>query len=142
LSTRISFCQELHLPVERTRAFFSDVRNLRKISPAFPRMEIGFEDPRITKGAEFRIQLWFGVGALTWISRIETVGSDGSFTDTFSGRLFHHWRHTHRFVPSGGGTIVLDEIAYRPAWWFAPFAGGFVRLLFIYRRRLLPRAIR
>jgi ligand-binding SRPBCC domain-containing protein len=142
LNNRVSFQQELDVPVERARAFFSDVRNLRKISPAFPKMEIDFEDPRITEGAEFRIQLSFGIGSYTWVSRIETVRPDGSFTDTSRGALFPHWRHTHRFLPSGEGTIVVDEIEYRSAWWIAPFAGGLLRILFTTRRKLLRRAIR
>ena len=77
MSAKVAFRQELDLPVEKVRAFFSDVRNLRKISPPFPRMKISYDEPRIIPGAEFRIRLHFGIGALTWVSRIEGVAPDG-----------------------------------------------------------------
>lgn len=142
MSTRVTFRQELDVPVERVREFFSDVRNLKKVSPPFPRMEIGFDDPRVIKGSEFEMRLRFGIGSTALVSRIEHVEPDGSFTDTLRGGPFLRWHHTHRFLPSGEGALVLDELEFEPAWWFAPFAGVMVRLLFLYRRRVLPGVIR
>jgi ligand-binding SRPBCC domain-containing protein len=142
VNVQLSFRQELDVPVGRVREFFSDVRNLSRVSPPFPKMEISFDDPRVVEGAEFEIRLRFGVGTYALTSRIDRVEPDGSFTDTFSGGPFLRWHHTHRFLPSGEGAIVLDEVEFEPAWWFAPFAGGVVRLLFLYRRSILPGVVR
>jgi ligand-binding SRPBCC domain-containing protein len=136
------FQQELSAPVERVAEFFSDVRNLKRLSPPFPVMEIGFDDPHVQEGAEFEVRLRFGVTTYTLATRITRVNPDGSFEDTFRGGPFHRWHHSHRFLATEAGTLVLDELEFEPAWWFAPFARVMVHLMFLYRRRVLPEVIR
>jgi ligand-binding SRPBCC domain-containing protein len=112
---RFRHIQNVAASVERTSTFFHDVRNLIKLTPPYP--------------------------AFTWNSVIERVESDGSFTDTFHGVMFRHWKHTHRFIAEGAGCRVIDEIECEPVWWFRPFAGLFLKALFGFRQWRLPAAL-
>jgi ligand-binding SRPBCC domain-containing protein len=120
---------------ERVIAFFHDVGNLLRVTPSFPRLRL--EAPlgtQVHPGAGFTLTMDLGLGSFSWNTVVESVLPDGTFTDTFTGSVFHEWRHTHRFSPVRGGTIIHDEIECRPAWWFSPFAWVFVRMLFAFRQ--------
>jgi ligand-binding SRPBCC domain-containing protein len=133
--------QKVAASVERTSAFFHDARNLTKLTPPYPAMRVNGGATAVVPGALFALRMDFGVFAFTWHSAIESVESDGSFTDTFQGVMFRQWRHTHRFTGEGAGCVVIDEVECEPVWWFRPFAGLFLKALFGFRRRVLPTAL-
>lgn len=69
-------------------------------------------------------------------SRITAVDEPMSFIDEMQRGPFRRWRHTHRFIPLGGGTRMVDEVHYE-----APFSllGRLVEhmVLHDYMKRLL-----
>jgi len=138
---RFRHAQSVAASAESASAFFRDVRNLKQVTPPYPAMLIIGHDTAVVPGAQFAFRMDFGVFAFTWTSLIENVEADGSFTDTFQGAMFRLWRHTHRFLREGTGSVVIDEIECDPVWWFRPFAGMFLRALFRFRRRMLPAAL-
>jgi ligand-binding SRPBCC domain-containing protein len=138
---RFRHIQNVAASVERTSTFFHDVRNLIKLTPPYPAMHITGGATAVVPGAQFALRMDFGLFAFTWNSVIERVESDGSFTDTFHGVMFRHWKHTHRFIAEGAGCRVIDEIECEPVWWFRPFAGLFLKALFGFRQWRLPAAL-
>lgn len=137
-----AFEQALDVPIGRVARFFSDVRNLGRISPPFPRLVINATSTAVRSGAAFALQLDFGLFRIQWDSVIGEVEEGRSFTDTFSGSLFHRWKHTHIFAPHGDGSMLLDTVECDPVWWFRPFAWVGVHLMFAYRKRAILKALR
>jgi ligand-binding SRPBCC domain-containing protein len=132
---QFTFSQRVGAGSDTVAAFFHDVANLLRVTPAFPPLRL--EAPsgtRVRPGAGFTMTMDFGITSFSWNTVIESVLPDGTFTDVFRGNVFREWRHTHRFSPAEGGTIIHDEIECRPAWWFSPFAWFFVRVLFVFRQ--------
>lgn len=126
-------------PKGRIVAFFGDAQNLPRISPPYPMIKILSGETRVVAGAEFRIELNFVVFRTLWLTRVERVEPDGSFVDTFSGGVFRHWRHTHRFLQDGDGTLIIDDVTYEPRTWLRPIAPTILRIMFAARRRALAR---
>ncbi len=133
----ISVTQLVKAPHESVREFYADVKNLKKISPPFPRLRIEAKDTRVVQGREFRIMLDFLLFRFRWNSVIEQVVPGEYFVDTFRGSVFLFWKHTHKYESEGTGTRLTDVVECRPVWWFAPFALPAVRLLFLYRKRAI-----
>jgi ligand-binding SRPBCC domain-containing protein len=134
---KFHFTQELNAPINQVARFFADVNNLKRITPSYPRMNIVASTTGVVQGTKFLLTLDFGLFTFRWVSFIEAVGSDGAFTDSFSGNLFRLWRHSHSFQAIPAGSLVIDDIECEPAWWLTPFAPVFVYGLFFYRRRAL-----
>lgn len=134
--------QQVSAKHEVVRDFYSDVKNLKRISPPFPKLTIDAEDTRVVEGRDFRMRLDFLVFSVHWLSRIDKVVDGSYFVDTFSGGVFTTWRHTHAYEPSQAGTLLTDEIECSPAFWFTPLAYIGVKGLFMFRRRAIARVLR
>jgi ligand-binding SRPBCC domain-containing protein len=131
--------QQVAAPVDRVQAFFSDARNLVKVSPRYPVMRIPECHSAIAAGNVLPIGLDFGIVAVTLYSTIEEVGIDGSFRDSFRGFGFRSWCHRHCFKQEARGTTIVDEITCEPQWWLRPFAPLCLRLLFSVRSSALAK---
>ncbi len=127
---------------EKVAAFYSDVRNLVKISPPFPRLRILTEQTVVEEGRTFDLELDFILFAARWRSHIERVQAGSLFIDTAEGRLMRMWRHIHQYEATPGGTLLTDEIHCDPVWWVAPFIGIGLTALFTFRRYAIERALR
>jgi ligand-binding SRPBCC domain-containing protein len=110
---RIEREQLVPRPVGEVFAFFSQARNLERITPAWLRFEV------VTPGAiamttgtliAYRLRL-HGV-RLRWISRIEEWEADRAFVDRQLRGPYRLWHHHHEFVAHGDGTIVRDRVRY------------------------------
>jgi ligand-binding SRPBCC domain-containing protein len=105
--------QLVEAPLDEVFAFFSDPRNLAKLTPPW----LGFEITNIDEGAlrpDFRIEyrvrpLRF---AQTWVTRIIEVEPGKRFVDIQERGPYLHWRHEHTFADAGSGTIVADRVEY------------------------------
>lgn len=106
--------QRIAVDHEIAFAFFSNPRNLEKITP--PRLYFRILDPEripdLTENAEFyyRIRL-IGV-PFTWSSRIVNVHPPREFTDIQLRGPYRSWRHRHIFEPEGSRTLIRDEVNY------------------------------
>ncbi|MER3523887.1 MAG: hypothetical protein C4326_07405 [Ignavibacteria bacterium] len=132
----------MHAPLTRVAAFYSDLRNLAKISPPFPRLRILAEDTAVEEGKTFDIELDFIIFAMRWRSFIEQVHPGSFFVDTSQGKLLRTWRHVHRYEPVDDGTLLTDEVVCDPRWWVAPFIGIGLTAIFAFRRRAIERVLR
>jgi len=140
--------REIRLPVTigRAWAFFSDARNLARITPP----EMGFEvtsplPERMYAGMiiTYRVRPLLGV-PVTWVTEITHVDEPRLFVDEQRFGPYRFWHHQHLFREIPGGVEVRDIVHYA----LPPGAGPARALLvaprldaiFEYRRRVLEEA--
>jgi ligand-binding SRPBCC domain-containing protein len=133
--------QVLPRPLHELFPFFAEARNLERITPPWLRFEVLTPGPiSMRAGAliDYRLR-WRGL-PLRWRTEIEVWEPPHRFVDRQVRGPYLLWRHEHRFVAHGNGTLATDRIDYA-----AP--GGRlvhrlvvdrdVRRIFEYRRRAL-----
>lgn len=110
-------------------AFFSDARNLERITPELLGFEVltpGAIEMRAGALIEYRLRL-HGL-RVDWLTRIEEWEPGVRFVDSQLAGPYRLWHHTHTFEPAGGGTLMRDSVRYAlPAWPFGELARRFVR---------------
>jgi ligand-binding SRPBCC domain-containing protein len=101
-------------PLEEVFSFFSDARNLQKITPPWLNFQILTQEPiDIQPGTllEYRLK-WHGLG-IRWQTRIVTWNPPGVFTDEQIRGPYRLWHHTHTFTADAGGTRMVDVVNYQ-----------------------------
>lgn len=144
------FVLERRQQIRRARAdvfaFFADVQNLERITPAFLNFRILTPLPvPMRAGAliDYELRL-YGV-PLRWQTRIEEVDPGVSFVDVQLRGPYRHWHHLHEFIDVEGGTEVRDTVHYELPWGpLGSIAGAlFVRRsldrIFDHRQRVLEQ---
>ena len=139
--------QELAHPRDQVFEFFSVAGNLERITPPWLRFEVRTPEPvAMQVGALIDYRLRYRGVPLGWTSQIEAWEPGREFVDRQLRGPYSLWHHRHRFIDSGAGTVVEDEVHYA-----APF-GAFgevaqplfiepdLRRIFDYRQRAV-RAI-
>ena len=112
------------MPLEDCWRFFSDPRNLKKITP--PAMNFVIKSalpPAVYPGLmiEYTVAPLLGI-PLTWLTEIVQVDAPHRFVDEQRVGPYRIWHHEHFFraLPEGG-TEVRDLVTYVPP--FGPLAG-------------------
>lgn len=111
------FTATADLPVPRAKVFrfFSDPRNLERLTPGWLGFRILTPDPLpVGEGAVYDYRLRLRGLPLRWRTLI-TAWEDGRrFQDLQVRGPYALWRHTHRFEDTAdGGTRMTDEVHYR-----------------------------
>jgi hypothetical protein len=131
-------------PLDGVFSFFSEARNLEKLTPPWLRFEILTEGPiTMAPGAviDYRIR-WHGI-PLSWRTEIEVWEPPHRFVDRQVRGPYRLWRHEHLFADRSDGTSVIDRVEY------APFGGAIAQRLavardvdriFAYRHEVLGRS--
>jgi NADH dehydrogenase len=103
--------QVITRPLEEVFAFFSEPRNLARITPPDLGFELRSDDLAMREGLEltYRLRPLFGI-PLTWTTRITSFELAASFTDEQLSGPYRRWQHRHTFTDLGEGTEVADEI--------------------------------
>jgi uncharacterized protein (TIGR01777 family) len=129
-----------HDPDEVFR-FFSDARNLERITPPFLNFNVrNISTPQLGEGSLIDYSIRLNGLPVRWRSRIEDWKPNESFVDTQTRGPYALWHHTHEFEPHNGGTIVRDRVRYRvPFGALGNLVGGAwvrsnLRRIFDYRR--------
>jgi ligand-binding SRPBCC domain-containing protein len=122
--------QIFHASMERVWDFFSDPRNLAKITPP----ELGFtvlsELPeRVHPGMmiEYRVRPLLGI-PVRWLTEITHVEPGKFFVDEQRIGPYRIWHHEHHFAQLDGGRIEMtDKVTYvLPFWPFGELAHPFL----------------
>jgi ligand-binding SRPBCC domain-containing protein len=94
--------------------FFSQARNLERITPPWLRFEVLTPEPiAMAPGTLIDYRLRLRGVPLRWISRIEEWEHERGFVDRQLRGPYRLWHHRHEFVPCGdGGTVVRDRVRY------------------------------
>lgn len=141
--------QVIDVPVVDCWRFFSDPRNLQKITPPTLRFRIKSEVPaRIHVGLMIRYSVTPLAGIpLTWLTEITGVEEPNYFVDEQRIGPYRVWHHEHFFTPMGAErTAVRDLVNYVPP--FGPLGALLNALairpqlgrIFDYRERQLGNA--
>ena len=105
--------QIVPLALDETFKFFSDPRNLQRLTPAFLKFKFLSTPPAaVQPGAviDYEIRL-YGV-PVHWRTRIEIVEPPHRFVDVQEKGPYALWRHTHSFREIAGGTEMSDRVEY------------------------------
>jgi ligand-binding SRPBCC domain-containing protein len=125
--------------------FFSDARNLAKITP--PKMGFQVLSPLPERVyarliITYTVRPLFGV-AINWVTEITHVDEPRLFVDEQRFGPYRFWHHQHHFAPVDGGVEMTDIVHYA-----LPPGGGLARNLIVaprlreifdYRRQVLER---
>lgn len=107
--------QIVEAPLERCWAFFSDPRNLARVTPPELGLRVGSELPAaIQSGLLIRYQVRPLLGVpLTWLTEIKQVDPPHCFVDEQRIGPYRLWHHEHRFAAlTPDRTEVLDTVHY------------------------------
>jgi len=134
---------EQWLPQDRESLlpFFADIRNLQKLTP--PHMDFQVLTPwpfDMHEGLIVDLKVTVRGVALRWRTRITKWDPPRSFADDQLKGPYWRGEHEHRFVPTEGGTAVVDTVLYSPMGGrlvHALFVGRDVRKVFEYRHEKL-----
>ena len=120
--------QYLPAPIDEVFAFFSDARNLERITPKTVRFEILTPEP-IEMGVGTLIDYRLRIKGLPirWRTRICEWDPPNRFADEQLKGPYHLWYHTHWFKQDGERTLIGDRIEYRPR------GGPLINALFVKR---------
>ena len=105
--------QWLPRPRPEVFAFFSDARNLERITPTFLRFHVltgGTIEMRAGAIIDYRLRLR-GL-PLRWQSEITVWDPPRLFADVQRRGPYRQWDHTHTFEEENGGTMVRDRVLY------------------------------
>jgi ligand-binding SRPBCC domain-containing protein len=124
--------------------FFSDPRNLEKLTPPFLHFRVLRASRReLAAGTLIDYSLRLHGLPVRWQSRIDEWWPSERFVDSQTRGPYATWRHRHEFEPHAGGTIVRDAVSYElPLGALGGIvAGGRVtrdlRTIFAFRRRAI-----
>jgi ligand-binding SRPBCC domain-containing protein len=119
--------QVVPVPLEDAFAFFSDARNLERITPPWLRFRIVEAPAELGRGSRLRYRLTlFGV-PIRWRTEIVEWHPPRGFVDVQRRGPFLLWEHTHRLRTVEGGTEIYDHVRYR--LFLGPLGGLARRLL-------------
>ena len=113
-SHTMSTWQWLPRPRDEVFSFFSDARNLQRITPAFLHFRLLTPGPiTMCPGALIDYRLTLRGVPLRWRSEIKTWEPPLRFSDVQLRGPYAEWNHTHTFDEEDGGTLVRDVVRYR-----------------------------
>jgi ligand-binding SRPBCC domain-containing protein len=108
--------QKLQISVAEAWNFFSNPKNLVKITPATLDFRIltDITSNEIYEGQliTYKVKPMFGI-AVKWISEITVVQKHKLFVDEQRKGPYKMWHHEHHFEAIDGGTEMTDIISYQ-----------------------------
>ena len=102
-------------PVEEVFAFFTDARNLNRVTPSWFRFEILSAGPIEMAAAaciDYRLS-WRGL-RLPWRSRVTRWRPPGRFDYLQERGPYRYFLHEHHFSERSGVTTMTDRVIYEP----------------------------
>jgi ligand-binding SRPBCC domain-containing protein len=111
---RLERSQRLAIPRDQAWTFFSDPRNLPRITPPWMAFRITNRlAERMHPGMIITYQVRVLPGlAVDWVTEITHVGEPEFFVDEQRFGPYRFWHHQHHFREIPGGTEVQDVVHY------------------------------
>lgn len=113
--SRHSIRREIWLPRPRAELFefFSQARNLERITPPFLNFRVLTPEPiEMREGTLIEYKLKIHGLPMGWLTEITQWNPPHSFADVQVRGPYKLWNHTHRFTEENGGTRMIDEVTY------------------------------
>ena len=142
---RLAARQVVPISLDEAWTFFSNPRNLPRITPPWLALELTSDPPAAMYPGliiTYNVRPFAGV-PLAWATEITHVEERVRFIDDQRLGPYSLWRHQHDFREVAGGVEVRDEVRY--ALPFGPLGDAVVwlavrrrvRAIFEYRREVL-----
>ena len=136
--------QRVAASLEVVCAFFSETRNLERLTPPELKWRVLSETSTMRLGAAVDYALLVHGMPVRWRSLASEWSMPDGFADVQVRGPYLWWKHTHSFVREGSGTLVRDLVEYALP---LPPLGGIARhtvrrdieSAFAFRRRELER---
>lgn len=135
--------QVIPRPIDEVFTFFSDARNLERLTPELIRFRILTPMPiEMSVGTIIDYKMRIHGIPVKWRTRIVEWNPPHRFADEQLKGPYRLWHHTHTFTPCEEGTRIGDRVEYRP------IGGALINILFVkrdvrnifeYRQRMLER---
>jgi ligand-binding SRPBCC domain-containing protein len=128
---RIEREQFVERPPEEVFDFFSEARNLERLTPPWLGFEVLTPEPiAMRPGTRIEYRLRLHAVRVRWVSRIEIWAPGRAFVDRQVRGPYRLWHHLHEFSVVEGGTRVADRVHYA-----MPFGalGGLTHAAFVRR---------
>ena len=127
-------------PLDETFAFFSDARNLERLTPPWLRFDLRTPGELAMREGliiDYRIAL-YGI-PIPWQTRIDVWEPGVRFVDRQVRGPYRWWHHEHRFEAVSGSTRVIDHVEYVPRarWLSAGLVRRDIERIFDYRAQAL-----
>ncbi len=128
-------------PIGQVFAFFSDARNLERITPPWLSFRVLTPEPvEMRCGTLIDYRLRIRGLPVRWQSEITAWDPPHRFVDEQRRGPYRYWRHEHVFESRGDGTLVRDCVTYRvPLGWIVNrlLVAPDLRRVFEYRASVL-----
>lgn len=135
---------DLPLPRSEVFAFFSDPRNLERLTPPWLGFHILTPEPLpVGEGAIYDYRIRLKGLPMRWRTRITAWEEGRAFEDLQERGPYALWHHRHAFEDlPGGGTRMTDTVRYRLPFGLLglvglPLVRRDVARIFAYRRQVL-----
>jgi ligand-binding SRPBCC domain-containing protein len=93
-------------------AFFSQARNLEKLTPKWLSFHMLTPDPVMEVGAHIEYQIGWRFVRLRWLTEITEWQPPHRFVDVQLRGPYKLWHHTHDFISERGCTTIRDSVRY------------------------------
>ena len=106
--------QQLPINIDEAWRFFSDPRNLVKITPPAMRFIITnkpAEDVYSGMIITYKLRPLLNI-PMNWVTEIVSVDKPNSFIDIQRFGPYKFWHHRHTFKSISGGVLMTDEVYY------------------------------
>ena len=128
-------------PLDDAFPFFSDARNLERLTPPWLRFSVLTPAPiEMRPGATIDYRLRLRGVSLRWRSEITAWDPPFRFVDEQRRGPYRLWIHEHRFEEKDGQTVARDDVRYAvPGGWLVDrlVVRRDLRRVFEYRRSVL-----
>ena len=126
--------------LDETFEFFSDARNLERLTPAWLEFRIRSSGPlRMREGLKLDYVIVLHGLPIPWKTRIDVWEPGVRFVDRQVNGPYAWWRHEHRFEETPRGTRVIDDVEFVPRlrWLTHRIVRRDVRQIFMFRSEAL-----
>jgi uncharacterized protein (TIGR01777 family) len=138
--------QFIPAPLDKVFDFFSEAKNLEKITPPWLGFKIvSTSTPTIKSGTVIEYKLSLHGVPIRWKSKILEYKKNESFVDLQLKGPYSYWHHTHSFKEVSGGTLMRDRVLYRLPMgslgriFAGPFIASDVKKIFDYRTHAIKK---
>ncbi len=139
--------QFVALPLEKVFSFFSDAKNLEKITPEWLNFHIvSVSTEAIEKNTKIEYQLKLHGVPLKWITDIAVWDPPHRFVDNQLTGPYHLWYHEHSFESVTGGTLMRDWVRFQLPLGKAGMVGlpkvySDVKVIFAHRTEIIDQIL-
>jgi uncharacterized protein (TIGR01777 family) len=139
--------QFLPMPVEKVFPFFSEAKNLEKITPEWLNFHIqSVSTPAIEKNTKIEYQLKLHGIPFKWVTDIAVWEPPMRFVDNQLSGPYHLWYHEHSFEMVPGGTLMKDWVRFQLPLGKAGMVGlpkvySDVKVIFAYRTDIIEELL-